>query len=156
MGWREVCPPLASLAASLEPVAASWMILRLLRPFALSSLIDMFQPGAGLATAIKERMETRLFEDDKKEEWARFELLDILSGAEPGFALWADIFGGADVTAEECVEHGWPSGCFTACKCTSRCMVRLARRDRRDSRPTDMVQTNQTCSRDQTKELRAR
>jgi len=80
----------------------------LLRPFALSSLIDMFQPGAGLATAIKERMETRLFEDDKKEEWARFELLDILSGAEPGFALWADIFGGADVSSP--LRSAWSTG----------------------------------------------
>ena len=91
-------------------------------------LIDMWgQPG--LAAAFRERLTTRLFEDGAKEEWARFELLDILGDAQLGLTPWVDILGGADVTAEECVEHGWPPGCFTACTCASRCMVRLARRD---------------------------
>lgn len=82
-----------------------------------------------LASAMRGRMQTRLFEDGNQEEWARAELLDLLGAKEDGPSKCFASFGGMDVTAEECLEHGWPSGCFTACTCASRCMVRLARRD---------------------------
>ena len=71
----------------------------------------------------------RLFESGNMEEFARTELLGLL-GAQPstGAALLSAA-GGGEVTEEECLEHGWPPGCFSACTCAARCMVRLARRD---------------------------
>ena len=92
----------------------------------------------GLASAMRERMQTRLFEDGNQEEWAREELRDLLGAKEDDPSDCFASFGGMDVTAEECMEHGWPSGCFTACKCASRCMVRLARRD--DGAQIDAIQ----------------
>ena len=84
------------------------------------------QPG--LAEKMRRRMEQPLFADGNKEEWARAELRSNL-GAPYKHALGAlAAAGGEDVTADECLENGWPSGCFRTCTCASRCMVRLARR----------------------------
>lgn len=83
--------------------------------------------GGGEAANALGSLQDALCQLEEPEELARREMLALASNSGNFAAAVAAI--DPNISLELCIERGWPACCFTACKCSRRCMIMVATQD---------------------------